>query len=27
MLEALQARNSQRTVAQVDMDEGDIELF
>ena len=27
MLETLQARNSQRTVAQVDMDEGDIELF
>jgi|GEM_PF-482582 len=27
MLAALQARNSQRTVAQVDMDEGDIELF
>lgn len=27
LLESLQTRNSQRTVAQVDMDEGDIELF
>ena len=27
MLDALKTRNSQRTVAQVDMDEGDIELF